>query len=1122
MVMRYMFGTAWLKDVFREMRKSVNRFVSILAIVALGVGFFMGVKSTCPDMKNTADLYFKDRNLMDIHLLSTSGFDEGDLNAVSAAQGVKDVMPSYSTDLLMDVSGSTYVLKVYALPTAYGGGEVMNNPVLVSGRMPEKTGECVVEANTVSKRYTFELGDTIRLEEQAGNKKRSDFLSNDTYTVVGFVNSPQYISIERGNSTIGDGSVSCYMFVPQSDFQLSVYTDVYVTMEGADKMSAYDQAYTDGVKELADRLTTLAEDQRTADYNEVVSKAQTEIDKNRTDLEESKRKGSAELADAQKQIDDSKKDLESAKKESDKKLADAWGQITQSEQQIKDSEAQLAAAKAQSDQQIAEGEQQLADGRAQYNTAKSQYDSQYAQYQDQKNQLDQAKSDLADLASGIEQLKARIAQDEQTLPPDDQQLVTEKEILVQLQQEYDTRSAQVAQSEQQLADAKTQLDAAKAQLDATDAELNAKEQQLNQAKADAAAQQNAAQAQIDAAKRDLTAAKKEYSQNKRSADTQFAKAQKEIDNAQADYNRSKADADQKILDGESKLADAEKQLREIEKPEWYIETRDDNPGYSGFRENAERIDAVASVFPLFFLLVAALVCLTTMSRMVEEQRMEIGTLKAMGYSKFIIAGKYFIYAAFAGILGSALGTSVGFWLFPKLIYRAYNDMYSLPDLTVSLYWVYVLLASLAAIVCTVGIAVLSCYKALFSPTAVLMRPRAPKSGRRVFLERIKFLWDHMSFISKITARNILRYKGRFFMTVIGIAGCEALMLAGFGLRDSISEIVPRQFGQINRYDMVTGLKNETLAADTGTVLNLFSNYPNITNTVFVRQKVMDAKNGDTKAEVRLFVPEDAEKLSEFITMRHREDGTVVPLDDSGVVITEKMANLLGVKAGDTIDLWQDGVTMRVTVSDITENYVYNYVYMSPRLYRLTFAEEAAFNSALSRLNDTGEDTEKALASELLSGDSIINVTYTANISGNLSDTMNNLNTVVFVMIVSAGCLAFVVLYNLTNINITERIREIATIKVLGFFNHEVSSYVYRENIVLTVMGILVGVFLGIPLHAFIITKSEVDLVMFGRALSLWSYLLSVALTLLFSLSVNFVMYFKLQKVSMVESLKSVE
>lgn len=1122
MVRKTFPGSAWAKNVIREIGKSLSRFVSVVAIIALGVGFFVGVKSTGPDMKKTADLYFSNQNLADMRLLSTIGFDNEDIDSIKGESVVAAVMPSYSADVLMDTAESLYVLKVYSLPEGGSDNETMNRPVLVEGRMPENDRECLMETNGVQRSVTFVLGDTIRLEPKAGDRQLSDILKSDSFTIVGFIDSPLYLSIERGNSTVGDGSVSCYMFVQSGAFSLPVYTDLFLKVSGANEHSAYSGEFEGLIEDTSERLSQLAAVREDAEYNSIITDAQAQIDQSKSDLDREKKDSELKFLQAQKDIESGKQSLAAAQKKRDAEVAAAESKIAESETRIAQSEQQLTAQKQEADRQFAEADAKLAAVKSEYNATKADYDSKVAQVEDGKAQLEQSKQDMADLKLAIDTLKAHIAEDELTMPPDDPHLVQERQALQYLEDQYAVGQEDIAAAEQELAAAEAQLAQAKVQLDASKAQLDEQERQLNAAKADADRQQREAQAQIDEAKTQLAAAKRETAAGKKSADEQIEQSRKRIAAAEAVYGETKPQAEQKLTEGEQKILEAEQKLRELERPKWYIETREDQPGYTGYRENANRIDAVASVFPVFFLAVATLVCLTTMSRMTEEQRGEIGTLKAMGYHRIWIISKYLIYAAAGGIAGSIIGTAIGYRLFPQLIVGAYDEMYNLPPLTALFYPDLFVLATAAALLCTVLVAAASGHRALESPTAVLMRPRAPKSGKRVALEKVRFVWDRLSFLSKVTARNLFRYKGRFLMTVVGIAGCQALLLAGLGLRDSISDIISLQFSQIDRYDMAAALREEAVFEGLTPLGQHLTDPLSVTASLYARQKSLDARNGDRKTEIRLFVPQDTDEFSRMITLRHRTDGKPVSLGNEGAVLSEKTAELLNVKAGETIELFDGNDWVRIPIADITENYVYHYIYMTPKLYWMSFAQEPAYNSVVATLHETGQEYEKNLAEELISEGTYTGVLFTGNLSENLTDTMNSLNLVVLVMVLSAGCLAFVVLYHLTNINIRERIREIATIKVLGFYDREVSDYVFRENMILTLAGILIGTMAGIPLHGFIITQAEVDMVMFGRNIGLWSFVLSALLTGLFSVLVNAVMYFKLKGISMVDSLKSVE
>ncbi len=1013
---------ASLKDTIREIRNKPSRFISILLIVAIGTSFFVGLKATCPDMKLTADAYFKSTDLSDLHILSTLGFEDADVQALRDQKEIAAVMPSYTTDALMAAQGSNIVVKVHAMPKAYdASSKTLNNLVLLSGSLPQKSGECVVEQNNLQNPITFNLGDTVVFLPEEG-KDISDSLKVDTFVVVGFVDSPQYISLERGSSTIGSGSVGCFMFIPSEDFNYSVYTDIYVSLSATMGISAFGNEYSDAVATSKDILGPIGEQRSMIRYINVKSEADIEI-------KDAKQK----LSDGEKEYDDA-----------------------------------LATYK----RKITANEKKLNSAYKQYNQEKAKYVQANDDFQSTKPQalaqIDQKQKELDQLHEQILALQTQI----DATPSDDPNLPA---------------------MEQQLADMTTQYDGGTAQLSAQKAQLESTENQLAQTKI----QLEQTKTQLDSQHRKLDRAKKD--------------AQKDLDEAKV-----------KIDDAKKDIAKAQDELDDLEVPEWMLFSREDNPGYAGYRENADRMDGVATLFPLFFLLVVCLVCLTTMLRMVEEQRTQIGTYKALGYNHVRIASKYFCYAVLASILGSVAGIFAGYVIFPKVIYGAFDIMYSLPPVITVMPWGIAILSVAVTVLCTTLTAVFACVKELLSQPSLLMRPKPPKPGKRIFLEKTTFLWSRMSFISKITGRNLFRYKIRFYMTVLGIAGCMALMVAGFGLKSSVSMVVNKQFGEIYRYDMVFSLKDNLSAQDKFDMDASISADSRIQSDLFTCQQMLHVQIGAKKLEVSIFVPDDVNKLAGFVSLRHRSDGTGIGLSDSGVVITEKLADMLRVKIGDTISLKDGDRTMEYNITDITENYVHHYVYMTPNVYEQAYGEKPQFNTILANLSDKSDAVKKLLASYWLKNDKIMTVWYVTNVSKTFADSIDSLNSVVLVMIICAGLLAFVVLYNLTNINISERVREIATIKVLGFYDNETSNFVFRENIILMLLGMIAGAFLGVVLHHFVVASAEMDIVMFGRTLNGFNYLFSGLLTVLFTVVVNFVMHFRLRKIDMVESLKSLD
>ena len=695
------------------------------------------------------------------------------------------------------------------------------------------------------------------------------------------------------------------------------------------------------------------------------------------------------------------------------------------------------------------------------------------------------------------------------------------------------------QTEQQLADAKAQLDAGKAELDAGWAAFN----EQGAAYYDGLRQLEDGKRQLDEGWATLTDRQLQLDDAKRQiadAYAQLADARAELDDARAtieenrqkladgeiEYADAKADAEQELADARAELEDAQADLDAIEMPSWYVWDRDNNVSYNSFAGNVTKVEALAGVFPLFFFLVAALVVSTTMTRMIEEERLQIGTMKALGYANGAIMRKYVLYAMTAAVLGALFGLAFGFTVFPSVIWYAYAMMYYVPAFHPVWRWGYALFAGGSLILCTLAVTIATCRSSLKESPADLMRPRAPKAGKRILLERIRPLWRRLSFTYKVTCRNLFRYKRRFWMTVIGVAGCTALLVTGFGISDSINGIMVKQYTDVSQYDLMTAV---TDAADTrsGPVYDyLFAGGSDgaVTSSLatMTEAATQELPDGST-AEVYLMVPQDAAALNDYIDMHERTSRQPTPLGETGVVLTEKLAELLDVKAGDTVTLVNgDGAEGSFTVSGVCENYVSNYVYMSAATYADAFGQEPEWNNILSQLSDDSQQARDAISTELLAMDEVASLTFTEDMMTQVLNMLNSINAVVVMIVVCAAVLALVVLYNLTNINVAERVKEIATIKVLGFYDREVSAYVMRETVALTIIGALFGLAGGIALHRFVIYTVEVDAVMFGRTIDPSSFVYSLALTMLFSLIVNLLMSRKLKHISMVESMKAPE
>lgn len=1120
------------KDFYVEIRKSLGRFLSIFFIVAMGVAFFSGIRAGEPDMRYSGDAYFDRNNVMDLRVIGTLGLTEKDIEALKETEGVETVEPGYSADMLLNVEGNYKVLHVASVL------EDMNKYTVEEGRMPEKSGECFMDGDFL-KAHGFQIGDKITLS--SGTKDAvTDTLKTDTFEIVGSGSSSMYFTYARGSSTVGNGEVSGFIGVLPEDFGLEAYTECYVSVKDAKALTAFTSQYDAKVEKVQENIEEIADEQGKRRVDEIREEAEAELADAQAELDKGKKEAEEKLTDAKKQIDDGEKQLQEGKeqlkkandelqsgknklyasqKEVDaakKEISDGWSQYNTAKKEF---DAQEAAFKEQYDTgmaEIAKGEEELAKAWDDFNSQKAEYDSGVTALAQAKELLAKL---LASLESGMlppeqipqiqaqaDALKAEIAEKEPVLQAAGAQIAAAQAILEQKQQEADV---QFAEAKKQLEQGQAAIEAGRQQQEASRKKLVEGEEQAKKG-----------QKQIDAGWSKIHDGEKQ----KTESETLVAENEEKLAKAKEEYEQGKAEAEQEIHDGEEKIKDAQLEINKIENAQWYVQDRSALPEYTGFGDNADRIRAIAKVFPILFFIVAALISLTTMTRMVEEQRTQIGTLKALGYGKLSIAGKYLNYALLATVGGSIFGVLFGEKVFPYIIVTAYKIMYThVPDVVIPYNWEYGIMAAGAAILCTGLATLLACYKELASQPAVLMRPPAPKQGKRVFLERIPFIWKHLSFIWKSTIRNLIRYKKRFFMTVFGIGGCMALMIVGFGLRDSIFAIGKLQYGELQLYDGMVILNTDAEEEDRKEPAKYLSSEKEVSDIMEGYSKRVTISKGKEEQEVYLSVPSDLEKNKEFQVFRNRITKKEFELEKNSVILTEKAAQLLDVEKGDKIVLEdKDEKQAELQVTDICENYMEHYLYIPPETYREIYGEDMEPNTVYFKMKNFNEKGVKEIGENILDKRGALNVTYTYNIQGQLDDMLESLDIVIVVLIISAGLLAFVVLYNLNNINITERKRELATIKVLGFYDKEVSAYVLRENILLTIIGVVVGIALGSILHRFVIVTVEIDSVMFTRIIENISFVLSAALTCMFSFLVNAVMYFKLKKIDMVESLKSVE
>lgn len=1154
--------SAMQKDYIREIKSSRNRFLSIMVLAGLAVAFLSGLKATAPDMKRTGDDYLDAQHLQDIQILSPLGITEEDVRAVASDGHIAYAEGAYVIDAWAD----DVVAKVYSVT------EGVNKLVLREGRMPESANECVAD-RALLKELGLSLGDTVSLTP-GGSYEGA--LKDERYTVVGVVRSPYYVSVERGSASIGSGMVRAYVYLPEEAFDMECYTVCYALAEGAEKMIAFYDEYNDYISDVMEALEPLGERRAQIRHGEIIDEAEEKLADAEREFAEAKAeaekefaKAEAELRGARKKLDDGWAGYNSGMAE----LREAEAPLAAAEQEMQSGYEKLTAG----EEEYAAGKQKYDDGYAAYLAGKQELDAGYEKLSAGQKEFDEscaqmglsenftaAQADrrirtlISEIDAGILLADANIAA-KRTVVLSCENTISECEAAMQRYPEGSLlyRSAKERRDEAAARrdEALKSIEESQAQKQALQAQKQLLQQtsgaELVQARNELAAgwadyeaglrEMNAGKAELDAAKEELDAARREldsgwkdyhagrekYEAGKKKAEEgraelanayeELTAGEREYREGRAEYLRARAEADAELADGEKELKDARRKVAEIEQGEWYILSRSYDPGYTGFGDDADRMANLASVFPVIFFLVAALVCLTTMTRMVEEQRTQIGLMKAIGYSRWPISRKYLSYGLLPSLVGSVLGLAIGHLLFPSMIYIAYQIMYETPNIRLRFYPDISAWATLAAVACTTVSTLWACIATLADSPANLMRPRAPKAGRRVLLERIGFIWKRLNFNWKVTVRNLLRYQKRFWMTVIGIGGCTALMIAGFGIRDSLLVTMERQYGELFRYDAQITMAGGILESEREELFSYLDSSPSVESYTEIYATSLTAETDAYSTGAFLEVI-DRDAIGGFVEVHDAYTKAPMPLSDSGVVIDQKLSELLDVSVGDEIVLSGEG-RHTATVEGIYENYVAHFIYLTPAAYEKIFGEAVEKNGLLLTTED---ESCESVITELLELSGVSAASRASDVRDTYTRSMQRIDFVVVIIIICAAALAVTVLYNLSNINITERAREMATLKVLGFHDLEVTAYVCRENVILTLVGIALGCLFGKYLHAWLILSVEIDLMMFGRSTGFFSYLWSALLTVLFSAAVNVIAHKKMQKIDMVESLKSAE
>ena len=1083
------------KNMWRELAANKSRFASVFGIVLLGVMMLSGLLSVAPGMRRAGQDWYSGQNVFDLRVVSTLGLSQEDIDAIAATEGVEAVMPVKQVDCEGSFrGGSTLAVRVQQLPVypTLADKANMNRLVLESGRMPETAGECVVQVLDAGAAGSLRVGDVIELDTE-----EVDGLGSGQLTVVGFVKDPLYFSTETESTTAGNGALGLAAYVPDGSLEMDYYAACYIKAAGAGAYDNYSDEYQAAVDAVAARLEEIAPLRAEARRESLIADAESQLADARAEFDRQEADAQAQLAEAEAQLNDAKAQLEAG------------------EAEYESGKAQLEAQKAALPDNMASGASQLVDAQRQVLEFEAQLE--------QIKQLVTLKGVADPMLGYAEDILHNAETALEEAEPDDINYVELRDLLARAQALYDSTYNQLAGYQAQLDEGKRQMyaqglisapDLSNEEL-VTETEAALREMKLqvlegqlalNTGNAEAFTAFDAAEAQLEAARAQLDEGWAEYN------------------DGAAQFAEEKASAEAQLADARRQLNDAAEQVDDIAAAEWYVLDRGSIVSIVFYEQNADRIESIARVFPIFFFLVAALVASTTMTRMVEENRTQMGTFKALGYTDSEITAKYMVYGTAAGLLGCAAGMALGFAGVPAVIWWAYSTVFDLPTFRLR---VYPLLAALSVVISigVVGLTTLAaCRVSLKEKPAALLLPRAPAAGKRIFLERVRPLWRRMSFSQKTTARNMFRYKKRFYMTVLGVAGCTALLLIGFGLQDSIVEIVSRQYGTIQKADLTVSLSSDkALDLDGG-----------LTDTLAARDEVeswgafytrtvsvYDSRESTSDLSVTLVAADGPQKVTEYFTLRS-PTGSELPFIDGSVILSEKTAELLGVSAGDSI--WvqgTDGSRVELTLTGVAQNYLGAYLYVTENTLQRLVADPA-WNTVYVRTTCQNDTERETLSTVLLGCNYVSGTSFAADTAAMYDSTITCINYVVLLIIVCAAALAAVVLYNLISVNIGERKKELATIKVLGFFDKEVYRYIFREIELLSVIGAVLGLGIGAAMHQFVIRTVESEQMMFIRMLEPTSFLYSVALTLLFTVVVCRLMRRQVRSISMVESMKAPE
>lgn len=1076
---------ALIKDSIKEIKNTYKRFISILLMAFLGVGFFAGIKATSPDMVDTINDYYNKQNVYDIEILSTLGLTQQDVEKLENIEEIEEIVATYETDAKLEIGNTELITKIMCL-------EELNKPVLINGTLPQNENECVVEESFL-KNNNKNIGDIVELKiENITNDQGEEieYLKQNNIKIVGTIESPLYISRERGTSKLGSGKIDYLIYIDKQNIKANEsYTQIYIKLKDSNSYKTSRKEYENYINNVKHSIEDIKQEREQVRYNNLIkiatnkyNEAEKEFNKEKEIAQEKIKQAQDKIITGKKQIEEGRKILNSNKIKADIEFEKARKQIQDAKNQIENNEKLFKNQKQEIQINITQANIQKEVLNTQVKNLYSTLlilQKQYTQITEKLNNMQLTEIEKNKLLREKEEIQTNINNVNNNIKQVENNIT-------KIEKESQHAKKELEQANTQINNAKTELSKREKELEQT---MNTTYNKINERL------------------------------------TQIKISQQQIEKAEMEIEDSKKQLESKTKEAEAKLIDAKDKISQIEHPKWYILDRYANSGYNSFIQDTKSIENIGKVFPIVFFVVATLISLTSMTRMVEEQRTQIGTLKALGYNTIQILNKYIIYASLACMLGGILGMSIGFIIIPKIIWMMYQMMYQIPIFSISFNLYYGGVGLLLISTCILGATIYSTVKELTHTPADLMRPKAPKMGKRVLLERIPIIWKHLSFTKKVTVRNIFRYKKRFLMTIIGICGCTSLILAGFGLKDSIKKIMPNQFEKVFNYDIQISLKKGLTQNQIQDFINKLEQKDAISKIiqVYMSSTKITNTNGEKEENIQIIVPNNENNLKGIININDIETQEKTNLEYMEIVITDKVAQLLGVKRNDSIVIKdKNDNSINVKISSIAENYISHYIYMSKQTYEKLYNEKYDTNILLVQNIKLSENQEEILAKEIMQKNEVANINRISLSINSMNDTMESLNYVVIVLIISAGLLAFVVLYNLSNVNISERIRELATIKVLGFYDREVYSYITRETVILTIIGIILGLIGGYFLNYFIIGTCEINALRFSKIINPISYVYSILITVAFTIIVNIATFFALKNIDMIESLKSVE